>query len=269
MKEDRKISELTPQQEAQLDAYKRKWQQVALSTTPIDKQNVKQAIEAIYEKTVSHELEIYFFDSPEKVANLSFLTRVYPQENWSNPKKLNNLIRQVEKDLSKKILLPRTLFENIQNPLLEAITRQLDIELWHHLERRLSFQSPISTVIHQELRGKEKLSPIWKLAKPAQKKRLEGLWRFLSLANLQKPGYLCSRCCIFDYCINELKCSVPEKPWQILTTFVAECGWTFFFYDFCFTCDRPCKLILDEQNKPHSENEAAIQFSDGFHAFAQ
>ncbi|MEH1794147.1 MULTISPECIES: DUF6745 domain-containing protein [unclassified Nostoc] len=47
------------------------------------------------------------------------------------------------------------------------------------------------------------------------------------------------------------------------------CGWTFFFQDFCFTCQRPHKVLLDEQNRPHAENESAIEFLDGFSVFAK
>ncbi|WP_442948235.1 DUF6745 domain-containing protein [Nostoc sp.] len=62
---------------------------------------------------------------------------------------------------------------------------------------------------------------------------------------------------------------MEEDLWNTLRTYVSECGWTFFFKDFCFTCQRPHKVLLDEQNRPHAENESAIEFLDGFSVFAK
>ncbi|WP_442946427.1 MULTISPECIES: DUF6745 domain-containing protein [unclassified Nostoc] len=62
---------------------------------------------------------------------------------------------------------------------------------------------------------------------------------------------------------------MEEDLWNTLRAYVSECGWTFFFQDFCFTCQRPQKVLLDEQNRPHAENESAIEFLDGFSVFAK
>lgn len=263
------ISELTTQQKTLLPQYKSKWQLSALSTEPVNKQKATKAIEAMYKKISKvKEFDIYFFDSPAGVANLSFLNRLYPNENWINPKKLNNLIRGIENQLTRK-LFSHDFWRNIQSPLIETVGRQLDIELWHYLDKELSFWSPLNNLIPVNLKDKEKSSPIWKSAKPNQKRRLEGLWFLLANESLITPDGLCSLCCRLDFCISELKCIREEDIWQILTEFIDNCGWTFFYQDFCFTCERPSKIILDDKNRPHSENEAAIQYLDGFSIFVE
>ncbi|MBL1175059.1 hypothetical protein [Pantanalinema sp. GBBB05] len=263
------ISELTPQQEALLDEYKRKWQLAALSTGTIDKQKTTQAIEAVYKQISKvEEFDIYFFESPVGIADLSFLNCLYPNENWCNSRKLNNLIRQFENQLLRKGFLRDNFWRHITSPLIEAVGSQVDIQLWHYLEKRLSFWSPLSSLIPVKLGGSEQSSLIWKSAKPNQQRRLEGLW-FLLTTGLVSPDGECSVCCLLDYCVTELQCSAPEHLWHILKTFVADCGWTFLFQDFCLTCNRPYQVILDDQNKPHSENEAAIQFLDGFSVLAK
>ena len=61
----KKITELTPHQEAQIDIYKKKWQQVAISTVPIERQKVTQIIESIYDRIYGdREFDLYFFTSP-------------------------------------------------------------------------------------------------------------------------------------------------------------------------------------------------------------
>ena len=264
-------TELTAHQKTLLPEYKIKWQLSALSSEPINKQKATKAIEAVYQHLYqTKDFDIYFFDSPAGVANLSFLTRLYPNENWTNPKKLNNLIRRIENQLTRK-LFSHDFWQHISSPLIETVARQLDIELWHSLDRELSFWSPlnINNLITANLKDKEKSSPIWKSAKPNQKERLKNLWFLLVNQSLITPDGLCSLCCILDFCISELKCIPEEQIWQILTEFVENCGWTYFYQDFCFTCERPSKIILDDKNRPLSENEAAIVYLDGFNIFVE
>jgi hypothetical protein len=61
-----KIDKLTPEQEALIPVYKEKWRRIALSTEPIDRQKVAEAVKiacaaAGYEK----EPKIIFFESPK------------------------------------------------------------------------------------------------------------------------------------------------------------------------------------------------------------
>ncbi|MBW4622070.1 MAG: hypothetical protein KME17_22285 [Cyanosarcina radialis HA8281-LM2] len=262
------ISKLTAQQETLLLEYKKKWQLAALSTQALDKQKATQIIEAIHKKLSQDvDFDIYFFDSPVAIADLSFIHSLYPTENWCNPKKLNNLIRRIKKQFLKKYI-GQYFFQQIVMPLVEIIGKQVDMKLWHYLEKELHFWSPFSGLIDVNLKDKEKLSVIWKSAKPNQQIELEQLWRFLA-RGLVTADSKCSVCCLLDYCISVLHCTPEEHLWQLLKTFVADCGWTFFFQDFCLVCDRPCTIILDEEYKPHSENEAAIEFSDGFKIFAE
>ena len=241
---------------------------IALSTQPIDRQKATHSIESVYRQiSKTEDFDIYLFNSPLSLGNLSFLTTLYPGENWYNPRKLNNLIRRVDNQLLRR-LIGHNVFRNIAIPLIEAVGSQLDMELWHYLEKRLHFWSPFNNLISVNLKDKEQSSPIWKTAKPSQKEKLTYLWPYLA-SGLVTPDGKCSLCCKLDFCISELQCIPDEHLWQILKSFVNNCGWTFFFQDFCFACDRPYKIILDEQNRPHSENGAAIQFSDGFSIFAK
>ncbi|MEM1392347.1 MAG: hypothetical protein AAF757_08980 [Cyanobacteria bacterium P01_D01_bin.116] len=265
------ITELTAQQKALLPEYKIKWQLSALSTEPINKQKAIQSIEAVYNKISQvKDFDIYFFDSPAAIANLSFLNRLYPNENWTNPKKLNNLIRRIKNELNRD-LFGIDFWEHIQSPLIETVGRQLDIELWQYLGKELHFWSPlnVNNSIIANLKDKEKSSPIWKSAKPNQKQQLENLWSFIAHESLITTDGLCSMCCRLDFCISELQCIPEEDTWQILTDFISNCGWTFFYQDFCFSCERPSKIILDENNRPLSQSEAAIQYLDSFSIFVE
>lgn len=67
-----------------------------------------------------------------------------------------------------------------------------------------------------------------------------------------------------DFCFSTLKLSYNRKKWEAYQAVNLECGWIFIHKKTCFICDRPIKLCFDEENRLHSDSEAAIQFADGF-----
>ncbi|WP_375498012.1 hypothetical protein [uncultured Nostoc sp.] len=263
-----KIFELTGQQKALIADYRMKWYSVAISTQTVDKVRAFSAIEAVYKKISNAEIpDIYYFESPLSVANLSFISHIHPAANLSNQRKLNNIIRKVKNQLLKGLLC-NSFYRHIVFPLIEIVGQQFDIELWNILHKQLTFWSPLNNLIPGSLRDSEKLSLIWKFGKPNQQRNIEQFWLYLALG-LISPDTVCSICGLLDLCTSELGCFIEEDLWNTLRTYISECGWTFFFQDFCFTCQRPHKLLLDEQNRPHAENEAAIEFLDGFSVFAK
>ncbi|MBN3896935.1 MAG: hypothetical protein HWQ41_17175 [Nostoc sp. NOS(2021)] len=263
-----KIFELTGQQKALIADYRMKWYSMAISTQPVDKARAFSAIEAVYNKISKAEIpEIYYFESPLSGANLSFITHIHPAANLSNQRKLNNIIRKVKNQLLKGWL--RSSFHpHLDFPLIEIVGQQFDIELWNILHKQLTFWSPLTSLIPGSLRDSEKSSLIWKSGKPNQQREIERFWSYLA-TGLVSPDTECSICGLLDFCTSELGCFIEEDLWNTLKAYVSECGWTFFFQHFCFTCQRPHKVLLDEQNRPHAENEAAIEFLDGFSVFAK
>ena len=67
-----------------------------------------------------------------------------------------------------------------------------------------------------------------------------------------------------DFCFSTLKLPYNPRKWEAFQAVVRECGWIFIHERTCFICDRPIKLCFDEENRLHSDSEAAIQFADGF-----
>ncbi|MEH2411308.1 DUF6745 domain-containing protein [Nostoc sp.] len=45
---------------------------------------------------------------------------------------------------------------------------------------------------------------------------------------------------------------------------VTECGWFFPCQRTSIVCERPVKLSVDDQDRLHAENEAAIVYADGY-----
>lgn len=97
-----KIVRLNYQQKLKIDVYRHKWQDIAFSTKRINQKQVFSIIKKIYNDILNiGEIDIYFFESPLAVANLSFLNDVLNNPNFDDTKKINNIIRKIEKHLLK------------------------------------------------------------------------------------------------------------------------------------------------------------------------
>jgi hypothetical protein len=262
-----KIAKLTSQQELALNSYKKKWQLASLNATPIDTEQAVSIIKRIHQHlSKSTSCEIYLVDSPYEVANLSFLEEFYPKANWDNPRKINNQLRIIEHDLSSSTLWS-DIFRKIWMPLNQELASQVEADLYQYTHNQLHFWNPQNVVL-SSLRGAEKTSSVWEKLKPNQHSRIEGLWRWLA-QGLEKPDYTSSLCCDLDFHVNELECVVNEELWQLLQDFATHCGWTFFFYDFCFACHRPTEILFNEQMRIHAENQPAIRFHNGLEIFVE
>jgi hypothetical protein len=263
-----KIAKLTSQQNSALNLYKKKWQLTSLDATPVNADQAISIIKRIHRHlSKSTGCEIYFVDSPYEVAKLSFLEDFYPKANWDNPRKINNQLRIIENDLSSNTLFCSDIFRRIWMPLSQELSLQVEADLYQHIHNQLHFWSPQSVVL-PSIRDAEKTSSFWKNLKSNQHNRFENLWRYLA-EGLEKPDNICSLCCDVDFYTNELGCVINEELWQLLQDFANHCGWTFFFYDFCFACHRPTAILFDEQMRVHAENQPAIRFRDGLEIFVE
>lgn len=75
-------------------------------------------------------------------------------------------------------------------------------------------------------------------------------------------------CTFFDFVFSVLHAPTPTPKWLALQGLAKYCGWIFAVDSFCLVCDRPTKILLDENNFLHGEGEPAIEFADGFTAYA-
>ncbi|MEO0842854.1 MAG: DUF6745 domain-containing protein [Cyanobacteria bacterium J06643_5] len=75
-------------------------------------------------------------------------------------------------------------------------------------------------------------------------------------------------CILIDYAISELNYSYNPQKWSALKGLVKHCGCIFTVDNLCIICERPTKILVNEDNQIHAEGETAIEFADGFVAYA-
>ncbi|MEG4861395.1 leucine-rich repeat domain-containing protein [Microcoleus sp. K1-B6] len=82
---------------------------------------------------------------------------------------------------------------------------------------------------------------------------------------------LWDKICVADFCVSVLRIVLnpdAQKAFECLKQLLVECGWIFAFDKVCYVCDRPLKLSLDSEHRPHAEGESAIEFSDGYKLYS-
>ena len=75
-------------------------------------------------------------------------------------------------------------------------------------------------------------------------------------------------CIWLDFAFSVLGYPHNSKKWSALQGLVKHCGWIFAVDNLCIICERPTKILVDDNNQLHGEGEPAIEFADGFVVYA-
>ena len=75
-------------------------------------------------------------------------------------------------------------------------------------------------------------------------------------------------CIWLDFAFSVLGYPHDAQKWAALQGLVKYCGDIFAVKNLCVVCDRPTKILLNEDSQLHGEGEPALEFADGFAAYA-
>lgn len=233
-----KIEKLTPEQEALIPLYSEKWEKIALTTQPIDRQKASETIKEAYALMGLSEPEILFYDSPYEA--LQIIKRKHHQ---FCPKQWSSLSSQLNRQLLLKL----------QTDLVSQLGNQLEIQL--SIQIRQTFKNLLWMNFYTQLENY--LSP-----------QLGS--NFLGLAFSESIGseVWASSANFFDFCISGLNCNHSEKDWGLFQAIVENTGWTFYYNKIAIVCNRPVKLSFDNEHRLHGIGEPALQYADGFHLYS-
>ncbi|MDJ0724885.1 MAG: hypothetical protein QNJ38_07220 [Prochloraceae cyanobacterium] len=230
---------LTPEQESLIPIYVNNWEKITLSTEEIDCLKAWEAVKAIYNILELPEPDIYFFDSPVKMAKAAAKEVKRQVNNLIYPRVIDRLIFFLHQTIFHPILQA---YESKKKDYLYFIDRCINLD--RLVIRRDSDRNVILGIV------------------------VEGLYIF---ASAFKTDYIGEEEIFIDYCLNVLDLNVPEdikRKWQIYKSFIESCGLIFPSEDECLICNRPKKISFDSENRIHAVGEAAIQYRDGFSIYA-
>lgn len=75
-------------------------------------------------------------------------------------------------------------------------------------------------------------------------------------------------CSWLDYAFSVLNYSHHQEKWSVLKELTEQCGPIFVVGKFCIICDRPIKILTNDNNWLHGEGETALEFADGWITYA-
>ncbi|HEY9848001.1 MAG TPA: hypothetical protein V6D28_00975 [Leptolyngbyaceae cyanobacterium] len=123
-----KINSLTPEQEALIPVYRKKWKRIAFSTEPIDKEKAARTVTEAYSLIGKKKLNIIFVDSPYAVYK--------KYEELTKPCSLDRLFNLAS-------LLQSEIWNKLVPQLCEELTSKITKEVKSRLEEELKY--PIGT----------------------------------------------------------------------------------------------------------------------------
>ncbi|GJD22118.1 hypothetical protein RIVM261_070740 [Rivularia sp. IAM M-261] len=225
--------QLTSQQEAIFLEYQQKWRKIALSTEPIDKEKAEIAVKSAYTLIGEPQPEVIIFDSPY-AAGLGL------DKLWSE----TGLTELYSDDMLGR------LWDKLFTYLTHAPEDKEDPKLWHLTHH-------IHDLVTSHMWELDSSSDIGNIFIPEE----------FEAGNVQ-PDTACCEASWFDFCISELNHQYDSNHWEIYEAILKNCGWIASYQEACIVCERPCKILFDNQFNLHAEGEAAIEFIDGFKLYA-
>jgi hypothetical protein len=232
---------LTPEQEAQLDKYRHKWRQIALSVEPIDRTAAIATVKTLYKLLHQPEPKLLLCDSPRAVCNLLMEFKAAQPLGEGLSLKISRLFYDHLHDTVERqpgVIVPNLLHQGLYQVLSDEANR-------------FDFQGLIFDDLKIYQRGAE-------FAAIADEVLMGAV---LAPAMHQHVG------CLTDFCIHVLQCGYDGTIWEVLQGILGNTYWIFPFESVCVICDRPSRLTLDANLRLHGEGEAALQFADGYGLF--
>jgi hypothetical protein len=239
------IEKLTPEQEALISIYRKKWQKIGLSAERLDRERTVTAVKLAYTNSGEPEPEIVFCESP-----LAALKELRMRSlKYRHQQLYTHLVQQPLDHLKQK--LDKRYSQESRNYLHTQLNPNLCCRLVGRLPTLLEEQL---ILLANSNSGTEKIS-----AK-------------LLLDNIIHPEMWVRCASWFDYCASVLGLVQPQSKWglrwQIWQDLLINCGWIFPYNRICFVCERPLSMRFDELGQPHAEAQPAIEFIDGLKLYA-
>ncbi|MEP0838891.1 leucine-rich repeat domain-containing protein [Coleofasciculus sp. FACHB-64] len=222
-----------------------------LLTKPIDFQEAKKAIKSAYATIGKEEPEVLFCCSPHAARTQLF-----------NLLKLDNTPEKQKSGTTKSLIV---LGESLLKPLRGIVKGFPCQGVWLHIRHTIAPQQiPLEpTAGEKEAR---KYREIIRRQFPSLISKINSY--FEEYFYPVTPTELFEEIYATEFYVSSLGVTLDQKTqeaFDCLNQLFEHCGWIFPYEKVCLVCDRPTKILLDNQNRLHAEGEAVIQFADGWH----
>jgi hypothetical protein len=227
-------TQLTDEQVALAPFYREKWQSIAASIEPINKEICGELVKRLYEKLKARQPEVIFFQSPHEAL-------------------------KSHSEFTQHISMYYPEFSDFENIILDEIHENFTfaLDVWQKIEvlrnnHDMGQWSGVTYSITEQLKSDFK-----KLSEMTCRS-----W-------LYPPHDIANSICRRDFLVSVLNLNIPlMDSWEILKSLNEQMGWYDPRTELCIVCDRPRIMNFDENKKLHMDGAPAVEYTDGFSVYA-
>ena len=230
------ISNLTKEQELDLQNTINKWLDIGRSTERLNKPAVVKSITNLYKANGNKKPMFWFCDSPLQCSLAMHLFKNNLGNNLAN-----NLLHNLRDNLAN----------NLNNNLRNNLANNLENNLENNLRNNL--RNKIANNLRNNLEN-----------------NLESNIRDMKFENYFGGSQWCYWNVFYDFC-NKIGVPYNDKDKELLSLWIEqskECYWWFPFENIVFCSERPIELNLDKDGKLHHNTKPAISFADGYKLYS-
>ncbi|AUT01555.1 hypothetical protein CLI64_14800 [Nostoc sp. CENA543] len=239
------INKLTPEQKALIPSYLDKWRKIVLASELISQNTASEIVDVLYSFLGKNIPKIILLNNP--LAAINQILLISSKEKGLENNFADDLERYIEKQL--KEFSRQTSLISVGSILLD---NRVNLESLENLEDQLDSIPGNNLNLLQMILRMNQSELVWQLwSKGVDHKAISSFDLYYTAA-------------LFDFFISECDCYYKPKIYQLLEQVVRAGIIIFPFEEYCFVCDRPLHLRLDNQNRLHAEGEPAIEFTDGY-----
>lgn len=265
------ITKLTPQQHELVASYQKKWNEIYLSTARIERTRIFNVLEEVFEACPEGPTmpEVIFFESPysafkaelrvlqidfnglndDRIFNEVIYSLTLAGEGQTRTDLWFDLYSDLSSWLNKSEIVSLEVLEVLREALIDKAASKIYEQVWE--------------VLWDWLRDR-----VWREFKGIPE-AFEAYWAFANNF-IDRDFEWANYAPLFDFFIHELDWqSFDPEQWNLYQTMCHECNYWFLpTPQHYIVCDRPTKILFDDQGRLHGANEPAIEYIDGFGLYA-
>lgn len=245
------ITQLTPEQEAALTAFREQWRSIGLSTEPVDRAATREAVSRMHRAVGLQPPDTFLFFSSPLTAIAAIDTIKSVQAGVRVRAQLNDQMRdQLPVQLGDQLY--GRVYDQLRVQLHDQLSGRVRVQLYDQLGDQLSDQ--LRDQLYDQLYDQLRVQLYDQLAI-----QLVGTWFLGSGDAYWLAWYLFAREHI------GVRFSPEQNEWlDAYSAYAQSAFWMWPFKEVVFVSDRPRQIAFDSRNRLHCEDGPAIQFADGW-----
>ena len=286
----KKIEKLTPEQEAELPAFRQRYLHIACGGGRIDRDTLQGHLTAAYAMIGKPAPALFIFDSPA-ACMLALKIFKMPKESQLRSQLRSQLESQLWSQLGSQLesqlgsqlrsQLESQLWSQLRSQLWSQLGSQLRSQLWSQLWNQLwsqlgsQLESQLGSQLWSQLRsqlGSQLWSQLWSQLGSQLGSQLRSQLRS---QNIYDSNYLWGSQDLYWLAFYRFAQSIgvkyskkDAKALDIMEGISTQCEWWFPYDGIVIASERPTSVRWDGERRLHCETGPAVEYADGYELYS-